>query len=279
MGKAKLAFDETNGAVPEPTRDRQFVTSLARGLEVLRAFRPGDGVLSNLEISERTGLPKPTVSRLTHTLTKLGFLTRSERLRKYQLGTPVLSLGHALLANLDIRQVARPFMQELANHANCSVSLGSRDRLNMVYIEHCRDNGTVTLRLDLGSHIPIATTSMGRAFLSSLPETERNYLLTAIKRRSGKDWPKIEKGIELARRDIEERGFCFSLGEWQVDVNGVGVPVKSPDGSTVMAFNCGGPSFVITRDKLENDLGPRLVDMVRGIEAALARTQTMGTTT
>lgn len=277
MGRVQLVFDENKGAAPE--RDRQFVTSLARGLEVLRAFKPGDGVLSNLEIAERTGLPKPTVSRLTHTLTKLGFLTRSERLRKYQLGTPVLSLGYALLANLHIRRIARPYMQELANYANSSVALGSRDRLNMVYIEHCRGSDTVTLRLDLGSHVPIATTSMGRAFLSSLPETEQDYLLTAIKRRSGKDWPEIEKGIEQARRDMEERGFCYSLGEWQIDVNSVGVPLKSPDYSTVMAFNCGGPSFIISRDKLENDLGPRLVDMVRGIEAALASTMALGTTT
>ena len=252
-------------------KDRQFVNSLARGLEILRAFRAGDGVLGNQEIAQRTGLPKPTVSRLTHTLTKLGYLTYSERLGKYQLGTPVLSIGYALLANLDIRQMSRPFMQELASYANASVALGGRDRLNMVYIEHCRGSETVTLRLDVGSHIPIATTSMGRAFLSALPEAERDYLLDAIKQHAGEDWPTLKKQIERAQRDIEERGCCFSIGEWQSDVNGAGVPVKSPDGSTVMAFNCGGPSFVITRDMLENDLGPRLVNMVRGVEAAFTR--------
>ena len=67
--------------------DRQFVTALARGLEVLRAFGPGSGPLGNQEIAEFAGLPKPTVSRLTHTLTKLGYLNYLPRLGKYELGT------------------------------------------------------------------------------------------------------------------------------------------------------------------------------------------------
>src|SRR5689334_17253566 len=94
----------------QPARDRQFVAALARGLEILRVFAPNERMLGNQEIAQRTGLPKPTVSRLTHTLTKLGYLTYSARLGKYQLGTPVLSLGYAALANMDVRLVARPFM-------------------------------------------------------------------------------------------------------------------------------------------------------------------------
>src|SRR5690242_15148932 len=102
-------------------KDRQFVIALARGLDVLRAFTPQDGLLGNHEIAARTGLPRPTISRLTHTLTRLGYLKHSERLGKYQLGTAVLSLGYAVLANIGLRQVARPLMQELADQVNASV--------------------------------------------------------------------------------------------------------------------------------------------------------------
>src|SRR5690606_20818969 len=59
--------------------DRKFITALARGLDVLSVFRPDDRLLGNQEIAARTGLPKPTVSRLTYTLTKLGYLTHVER--------------------------------------------------------------------------------------------------------------------------------------------------------------------------------------------------------
>ena len=105
--------------------DRQFATTLARGLEVLRCFTPLEPLLGNKEISVRTGLPKPTVSRLTYTLTKLGYLRHNMRLGKYQLGSAVLSIGYPLLASMNVRQVARPLMKELAR-AGARVALCSR---------------------------------------------------------------------------------------------------------------------------------------------------------
>lgn len=195
-------------------KDRQFVVALARGLEVLRAFTPKDNILGNQDIAAITHLPKPTVSRLTHTLTRLGYLTYSERLGKYQLGTAVLSLGYAALANIGVRQIARPFMQELADYANASVSLGSRDRLNMVYVEHCRSDATVTLRLDLGSRIPVETTAMGRALLAALPASERQYLMDHASKHDPKNWPRIKSGIEQAVEDYRNHGFVISAGEW-----------------------------------------------------------------
>ena len=113
--------------------DRKFIEALARGLDVLRAFQPGDGFLGNQEISQRTGLPKSSVSRITYTLTKLGYLTYSDRLEKYQLGSGVLALGYAFISNLGIRQVARPLMQELSNVTNTAVGLADRDRLEMIF--------------------------------------------------------------------------------------------------------------------------------------------------
>jgi DNA-binding IclR family transcriptional regulator len=130
--------------------DRQFATTLARGLEVLRCFTPGEPMLGNKEISVRTGLPKPTVSRLTYTLTKLGYLRHNMRMGKYQLGSAVLSIGYPLLASMSIRQIARPFMKELADYVNGSVNMGIRDRLNMVYVEACR-SGNLTTLPDIGT--------------------------------------------------------------------------------------------------------------------------------
>ena len=74
-----------HGARAAVHNDRKFVTALARGLEVLRVFTPTEGLLGNGEIAERTGLPKPTVSRLTYTLTKLGYLSHVERLANTSL--------------------------------------------------------------------------------------------------------------------------------------------------------------------------------------------------
>jgi DNA-binding IclR family transcriptional regulator len=273
MPRAKLPDDLEvldEGPTRPENKDRQFITALARGLDVLRCFRPGEQMLGNQEIARRTGLPKPTVSRLTYTLTRLGYLRHSPEMSKYYLGTGVLSLGYTLLANMDIRQIARPMMQELADYAQASVSMGSRDRLNMVYIENCRSSATVTLRPDIGSSIPMATSAMGRAFLAALPEWERDYLIDHIRKRSGENWPKVKAALEQAFRDYQERGYCLSLGDWQKDVNAVGVPMLTPDGHA-LAFTCGGPSFKIRRASLENDFGPRLVNLVRDVKNAVGR--------
>ena len=255
----------------EDDKDRQFVVALARGLDVLRAFRRGESMLGNHEIAERTGLPKPTVSRLTHTLTRLGYLVPCDRSGKYQLGVAVLSLGYVALANMDIRQIARPLMQQLADHSDAAVSLGSRDRDSMVYVENCRGHGTLTLRLDIGSRIPIATTAMGRALLAVLPEAERHELLAGLRRHWPGDWGPLQAGIDQALDDHRRRGFTLSVGEWHKDVHAVGVAVVPPDGGPPMALNCGGAAFLLPRATLEEDFGPRLVRVARDIEAALTR--------
>lgn len=270
MRQKPVALVDFSAHEQDGKKDRNFVMALARGLEILRAFRPSDGLLSNQEIAARTGIPKPTVSRLTYTLTKLGYLSYSERLERYQLGTGVLALGYSSLASMGIRQVGRPLMQEFADDTGASVSLGSRDRLSMVYLENCHGQGALTLRLQVGSRVPVATTAMGRAFLAALPEAEREYLLDHIRRKDEQAWPRVRQGIEQAVADYQEKGYCISAGDWERDVNAVGVPLVLDDGSDVVAFNAGGPSFRLPREELDRHLGPRLVNLVRTVESRLS---------
>jgi DNA-binding IclR family transcriptional regulator len=259
------APDEDNG------KDRQFVTALARGLEILRCFRPGEAYLTNSEMAKRTGMPKPTISRLTYTLTKLGYLTYSADQGRYQLGAPVLALGYTLLANLDVRKLARPAMQELAEYAQCSVAIGIRDRLHMVYVEACRGSAAVTLRRDAGSRIPLATTAMGKAYLCGLPQTDRDFLMDHIRLTADTNWPKIKTDIEQGFKDYQDRGFVLSSGLWDANISAVGVPLLDQDIARTMAFNCGGPAFLLPYEKLVEDLGPRLVQLVRNVEISMGR--------
>src|SRR6202161_1299501 len=164
-----------------PLKDRHFVTALARGLEVLACYRHGDRLLGNQELSKRCGLAKSTVSRLTHTLTNLGYLIYVEESAKYSLGTATLSLASAMLSRLDIRKLAHPLMQELAEFGQCMVSLGSSDRLSMIYVDAVRGSAAVTLSLDSGARIQIATSAMGRAYLTAVSENERNDIMEGVR--------------------------------------------------------------------------------------------------
>ena len=90
-----------------------------------------------------------------------------------------------------------------------------------------------------------------------------------IARREGKAWPKVRVGLERAVKDLASRGFTLSVGDWQRDVAAVGAVLIPSDGSGLFAFNCGAPAFHFSRARLESDIGPRLVNMVRNIEAEL----------
>lgn len=259
---------------PEPAepRDRQFVTALARGLEILSCFRSDAGALGNQDLAEMCGLPKSTVSRLTATLTKLGYLVHMPATGRYQLGTATLALGSAMLARMDIRKLARPLMQELADFSGAMVSLGVRDRLSVLYVESCRSAAAITtLSVDVGSRLPLATSAIGRAWLVSAPESERLNLMEEIRQKNSSAWPAIAKGLEQAREDHLSLGVCCSFGEWQTHVNGIARALDPGGGLPKVVINCGGPAVNVSTDFLLNEVRPRLLDMVQRLEVGPAR--------
>jgi DNA-binding IclR family transcriptional regulator len=180
-----------------------------------------------------------------------------------------MALGYAALANLGVRHLSEAYREEVMRETGGAVAVGGRDRLSMIYFGQSRSSLTVGVQLDVGSRIPIATTAMGRAYLWALPDDERASLLRELREHYGSRWPRMRDGIERAGETVERLGFTISAGEWQDDVHAVGVALKLNDGTGPYAFNCGAPAFRFTEDRLRDDIGPRLVAMVRNIETAL----------
>jgi len=249
--------------------DRKFVIALARGLEVLRCFHPRDGFLSNQEIAERTGLPKPTVTRLTYTLCELGYLMQVPRLGKYQLAPGTITLGYAALANLGIRHVAREFMDHAAEVLAAPVALGVLDRNKALYVGISRGSATFTVQLEIGSRIPLVETAMGLALLVTLPEDEREIHL----KRSAERWPdkvpELRRTMDRALSDYEKYGFVVSTGEWRPDIYAAGAPLVAADGSGTYAVNCGAPPHHFPIERLYNEVGPVMASLVGVVDDAL----------
>jgi DNA-binding IclR family transcriptional regulator len=270
MNELGLEQDQDQGRGPAKQKpnakeDRHFVTALARGLDVLSCFRSGDKLLGNQELADRSRLPKSTVSRLTYTLTKLGYLQYDTELGKYRLGTATLALGGAM-SKLDIRQLARPYMQELADFSHAMVSLGMRDRLSMIYVENCRSQAALTLRLDVGSRIPIALTAMGRAYLAEVSNAERNDILERVRELDEMKWPAIRDGVERSIEEYRTLGVCTSFGDWQTDVNAIAVAFRPSAGAAILSLNCGGPAFNLAPEYLLNEVRPRLLEAVERLK-------------
>jgi DNA-binding IclR family transcriptional regulator len=170
---------------------------------------------------------------------------------------------------MSVRQVARPLMKELADYCNGSVSLGMRDRLSMVYVETSRSGNGIATLPDIGTAVPIAQSVIGRAYIASCTPPERDAVLNQLKVKEPEMHRKYRPQIDKALEDIRSRGFCVSHGEVLRDVHAVGVPMRRTVDGEVVAFNCTVPTFILKKGQLEEDIGPRLVAMVRNIEASL----------
>lgn len=249
--------------------DRHFITALARGLKVLACFRKGETMLGNHDIAERCNLPRSTVSRLTYTLTKLGYLHYIEAEAKYRLGTAILALGTTMLSQLDIRGIARPYMQEIAAYSSGSVGLGTRDQRSIIYVEYCHGKNGLVPPADIGSRIAIATSAMGRAFLAASKPAEREAVLADIRNLDEMAWPVTRAAIERSLEENARIGCCSSFGEWQPGVNAIAVGFQPGGGLAAMSINVAGPENALSRDFLINEVRPRLVEIARHLTGAM----------
>lgn len=248
------------------TDSRHFVTALARGLELLACFRADEKWLTNTEMAARTGLPRPTVVRLAYTLCVLGYLRQSRESGRYALGDSLAALGITMVSNLKLRRIARPYMQDLADRYDISVSLGIRHGADVLYVENCRSGAPLSLGLDIGSRIPITETSMGHALLAVLDAKERERLLAELRPAVGARWPELQQGIAQSCAHWAARGFTLVARDWQSDISAVGAAIRQPDGR-VVAFNAGGSASKFPRALLEQEIGPQLARMVKGLES------------
>lgn len=209
--------------------------SLERGIEILRAFRPGVDTLGNGEIAERTGLPRSTVSRLTKTLVDFGMLDEVRTERNYRLSAAVLSLGHAVRVGSPVLKVLGPLMRAESTRRRLNIGLATADRAMMVYLESIRYNPRPTLRsIVAGQQVPMELTSLGRAYLAAIPDADRDRLITQFKRRNAAATKRLIADVQKSIRAIRRYGYCAV--SWQPSVLAVATPIVL-DGLPIYALN------------------------------------------
>lgn len=256
--------------VGTPTDNPDFVQSLAKGLEILSAFS-GGASLGNQQLVKLTGLPKATVSRLTTTLVTLGYLQPDAQSRKLQMGTRVLGMGVTIQREVGLQRVARPFMEALSRELELTVSFGTRDRTGLVFLEVARPPSSARLvtNTDVGSVLPLASTSIGLAYIVAAPVKERTQILQSLSKRHKDEWPQLRLNIEKAHLEFQRQGFVITQKSWGRDVNGVGVPLQLPERRALYAFHCAGPASQLPLQRIRREVGPRLLGMIGDIRLAM----------
>ncbi|MEW9920403.1 IclR family transcriptional regulator [Marimonas sp. MJW-29] len=260
---------EDYGPEDHEGKDRNFVTALARGLEILRCFGENDLSLTNSEIAERTGLPKATVSRLTHTLCELDYLAADPRAGTYRLSAGVLHLGFSVLASMDIGERAKQEMDALRDGPNSyiTVALAERHQLDAVYLATSNSREGVTLAIRVGSRLPIFHSAIGRAILVGMSEEDRERVFAIAREQSAEAEADGRAQVDEALAEFRAKGFCTGYGTWRSDVNGIAVPVYSLGGGLVYGLNVGGPSFRVKKKQLETVYAPMLIRAAETLSA------------
>ncbi|OVZ57490.1 hypothetical protein CDO44_17140 [Pigmentiphaga sp. NML080357] len=232
------------------------VTALERGFAVLDCFARARGPLGNGEVAEATGIPRPTAYRLISTLVALGQLRPCPDSDKYELAAGVVRLAQSFLGAIDARRMVRPHLVALAEACGASAFLGLRDGIDILVVEAARARSAVAfLGADVGTRMSLASSALGRAWLAGVDPVTR-ATVSADTLRAGSAVPGSR--LEAALRKAQRLGYAASLGEWHTQINAVATPVQAPSGE-VFAINCGGPSFLITPDKLQDLVIPRLL--------------------
>jgi len=254
------------------TRDTAGSQSLERGLVLLRAFRVGSTSLTNAELAARTGLPRPTVSRLTRSLVDASFLRYDVNERAYRLAPVVLSLADAFRHANRAADIALPLMRRVAEADKVNVGLAVGDKLDMVYlasIRHSRDSVSRTRRVVPGTRVPMELTSIGLAWLGAQPDGVREDLLAGIAARQAEAWPEMRARVLRAIEQSQQRGFCtaaYQLGH----LLAVGAAFRGPD-QQLYGLNISFPYSACERRRDNARYAAKLVRLMDDIQSAWQR--------
>ncbi|WP_375228997.1 IclR family transcriptional regulator [Roseobacter sp. S98] len=239
--------------------DRKFANTLARGLSVLQAFATSGEALTHAGIARATGLPKPTVSRLTYTLCTLGYLSQPERNGPFFPGPAAVILGTATGLSVPFFQSISAPMQRLAEETGtlCTILL-AHDR-EMVLTRTWQPSAGTVLRVRDGHRIPLMGTSSGQAWIAALTQKQFETLDPD---------PQLRAFRESGHMQLLRRGFTVATRAERSggQVNAVGVPYFVPAFGLPVVFSCGGPAGRLTETELENETGPALREVVQALE-------------
>ncbi len=244
--------------------DRRFANTLARGLSLLRAFRASDEGLSHSELAERSNLPNSTVSRLTFTLTELGYLSHTRRNDRYRLGPAALALGNVATASVSFLDAGDGVMQALADATGTLGVLAVRDGDKLILAKTWRPVGAASIWLEPGHRIPVFGSSSGRAILAALS----NDRFAAME-----PTPELTTFRNGGYDQLIAQGFTIAptATRFAPTINAVSVPFHAQEFGEPIAFSCGALPATLTDARMMEEVGPALREAVRELERLTGR--------
>jgi IclR family transcriptional regulator, pca regulon regulatory protein len=249
-----------------------FIEALARGLDVIQAFRPGQPAMTLAAVADVTGLARPTVRRILLTLEQLGYVRAAGR--GYELTPRVLDLGMSYVLSRGLWEVARPHLEALVARTHESSSIAQLDGSDIVYVARVAVPKIIALAVTIGTRFPAMPTSLGKVLLAALPAAEAERVL-AEPSRSGitPRWQPgpAERAAEL--REVRARGWSLTDEQLAPGIRSAAAPLRDGDGRVIAALNVTVHAAETPVDVLTGEYLPLLLQTAGAISADWARCQ------
>jgi DNA-binding IclR family transcriptional regulator len=269
MGRRSERLSRQGMLASDLAGESDVIQVVSRAFDVLRCFEGHEARLGNLEISNRCGLPRSTVSRLTHTLTRMGQLVYLPRDQKYRIGPSAVAMSTSMMKGLQLRNLIRLRLQDIAEQLPGTVGFVIPDRFHLVYLEYARSANALGLHEVTGSRISMATTAAGHAYTAALAPEVGDALLNEMDREMPDGARMLRPRIENNRNFLREHGYVVACGLWSPHINGVAVPLWSPQYQTFVVVTIGLLSAMFDEKRLHNEVGPPMIQLGAAVGALL----------
>lgn len=251
-----------------------FIEALARGLDVIAAFRPGVPSMSLTDVATATGLARPTARRILLTLQQLGYVRATER--GFTLTPRVLALGVAYVRSMGLWDVARPHLERLVALTDESCSIAQLDGSDIVYVARVAVPKIVSLAVQIGTRFPALPTSLGKVQLAALAPDELERVL-AQPTRSGlvPRWRPERAEREAVLKEVRARGWAVTDEQLALGIRSVAAPLRDGSGRVIAAVNVNAHAAETSVDHLIHHHLPLLLRTAGDISADFARLETV----
>jgi IclR family transcriptional regulator, pca regulon regulatory protein len=252
----------------EEIKKSDFVQSLEKGLNVIRAFDADHVQMTLSDVARKAELTRANSRRILLTLQRLGYVTSIDS-RLFFLSPKVLSLGYTYLSGLPFREVALPYMQELAHEVNESCSLSVLDETDIVYIARVHTKRIMTISVGVGTRLPAYATSMGKVLLSGLDPIEASKLIDTIAFEELTPFTLSKNKFLKHLGQVRKQGWATSDQELEIGVRSIACPVHDKKGKIIAAMNISGHASRVSLEDLRAKYFPGLKGKADQIEQAL----------
>ncbi|MEH6437748.1 IclR family transcriptional regulator domain-containing protein [Massilia sp. DD77] len=238
--------------------DPSFMTSLARGLAVVRAFSDSRKPQTIAQISQKTGIPRAAVRRCLYTLQQLGYV--DAELNNFSLRPKVLTLGYSYLSSTPLTVSSQPYLNGISRELGESSSLAVLDDGEVLYVARAAATRVMSVALNTGSRLPAYCTSLGRVMLAHLAPAELDAYFARTKLRAMTERTVVnQKRLREILAGVRQDGYAVNDEELELGLRSISVPVRGASGQVLAALNVGAQAGRVSVERMKQEFLPVLL--------------------